>query len=263
MALSFVLLRSTRIQHIATSSENVATHCKLPHQALGRRNHIISKWTRTSECQSRKKNAWTSQPVWLAGHNAPPVLQHTPRRGGLSWQLRLGTRSVHTKTFAMAHKLENIVTPTPSDIDIAQSVQPLPISVIAKEAGILESELELYGQTKAKVDLSVLKRLRDAPQGNYVVITGINPTPLGEGKSTTTVGLAQSLGAHLGKKVFACLRQPSQGPTFGIKGSYLFPMILNTYSSLSVPPKAFQPIPSVDVVVRSFRWRFLYFLQPP
>lgn len=118
----------------------------------------------------------------------------------------------------MAHKLANIVVPTPSDIDIAQSIAPLPISDIAAAIGILPEELELYGHTKAKVDLAVLKRLHDAPQGNYVVITGINPTPLGEGKSTTTVGLAQAIGAHLGKKVFACLRQPSQGPTFGIKG---------------------------------------------
>ena len=55
-------------------------------------------------------------------------------------------------------------------------------------------------------------------KGNYIVVTGINPTPLGEGKSTTTIGLAQALGAHLGKKVFANIRQPSQGPTFGIKG---------------------------------------------
>jgi Mrp family chromosome partitioning ATPase len=120
----------------------------------------------------------------------------------------------------MARKLTNLVVPTPSDIDIAQSISPLPISEIAASAGILPEELELYGQTKAKVDLSVLKRLQDAPQGNYVVITGINPTPLGEGKSTTTVGLAQAIGAHLGKKVFACLRQPSQGPTFGIKGTF-------------------------------------------
>lgn len=119
----------------------------------------------------------------------------------------------------MAHKLRNIVNPTPSDIEIAQSVAPLAISQIAKEAGILDEELELYGQSKAKVDLSVLKRLGNAPQGNYVVITGINPTPLGEGKSTTTVGVAQAIGAHLNKKVFACLRQPSQGPTFGIKGT--------------------------------------------
>jgi methylenetetrahydrofolate dehydrogenase (NADP+) / methenyltetrahydrofolate cyclohydrolase / formyltetrahydrofolate synthetase len=70
-----------------------------------------------------------------------------------------------------------------------------------------------------KVHLSILDRLSSQPDGKYVVVTGINPTPLGEGKSTTTVGLAQSLGAHLRKNTFACLRQPSQGPTFGIKVS--------------------------------------------
>lgn len=121
----------------------------------------------------------------------------------------------------MAHKLTSIKTPTPSDIDIAQSIPALPIDQIASSVGILPDELELYGKTKAKVDLSVLQRLKDAPLGNYVVVTGINPTPLGEGKSTTTVGLAQSLGAHLGLSAFACLRQPSQGPTFGIKGTSL------------------------------------------
>tara|TARA_R110002050_G_scaffold260977_1_gene400857 strand:+ start:221 stop:1051 length:831 start_codon:yes stop_codon:yes gene_type:complete len=108
--------------------------------------------------------------------------------------------------------------PVPSDIDIAQSVDPLPITQIAERAGILPTELHPYGSNKGKVDLSVLKRLEGQPDGKYVVVTGINPTPLGEGKSTTTVGLTQALGAHLNKKVFACLRQPSQGPTFGIKG---------------------------------------------
>lgn len=122
----------------------------------------------------------------------------------------------------MAHKLENIVTPTPSDIDIAQSVKPLSIDKIAASVGILPEELELYGTSKAKVELSVLKRLQDRPQGHYVVVTGINPTPLGEGKSTTVVGLAQALGAHLDRNTFACLRQPSQGPTFGIKGTFFF-----------------------------------------
>jgi formyltetrahydrofolate synthetase len=68
------------------------------------------------------------------------------------------------------------------------------------------------------VSLDVRKRLQDEPNGYYVVMTGINPTPLGEGKSTTTIGLTQALGAHLGQKCFATIRQPSQGPTFGIKG---------------------------------------------
>ncbi|CAN0445274.1 unnamed protein product, partial [Laminaria digitata] len=69
-----------------------------------------------------------------------------------------------------------------------------------------------------QVSLDVCRRLESSPNGNYVVVTGINPTPLGEGKSTTTVGLTQALGAHLNKKAFANIRQPSQGPTFGIKG---------------------------------------------
>jgi len=110
-----------------------------------------------------------------------------------------------------------IKSPVPSDIDIAQSVEPVPVKKLADNLGILEDELDLYGKYKAKVHLSVLDRLKENKNGKYVVVTGITPTPLGEGKSTTTVGLAQSLGAHLNKKCFACLRQPSQGPTFGIK----------------------------------------------
>eukprot|EP00667_Euglena_gracilis_P016542 EG_transcript_17312 len=110
------------------------------------------------------------------------------------------------------------LNPVPSDIAIAQAIEPIPISRIAEGAGILPEELRLYGNTKGKVALTVLDRLQDRPNGRYVVVTGINPTPLGEGKSTTSVGLAQAIGAHLGLKCFACLRQPSQGPTFGIKG---------------------------------------------
>src|SRR5271163_1232463 len=118
----------------------------------------------------------------------------------------------------MPHKLTNILTRVPSDIEIAQAAVPLRIGQIASEAGILPEELELYGKTKAKVHLSIRERLKDGPNGKYVVVTAITPTPLGEGKTTTTVGLSQALGAHLGKKVFTCIRQPSQGPTFGIKG---------------------------------------------
>jgi hypothetical protein len=118
----------------------------------------------------------------------------------------------------MAHKLTNLLKSVPSDIKIAQAATPLPIDQIAKEAGILPDELELYGKTKAKVHLSIRDRLKDVPNGKYIVVTAITPTPLGEGKTTTTVGLSQALGAHLGKKVFTCIRQPSQGPTFGIKG---------------------------------------------
>jgi len=83
---------------------------------------------------------------------------------------------------------------------------------------LLPEELELHGDYKAKVRLEVLERLKDVPDGKYIDVTAITPTPLGEGKSTTMVGLSQALGAHLGKRVFTCIRQPSQGPTFGIKG---------------------------------------------
>jgi len=118
----------------------------------------------------------------------------------------------------MPHKLTDLKRPVPSDLDIAQSITPLPITQIAEEAGILPEELIQYGDTKAKVKLEVRDRLADKPNGKYILVTAITPTPLGEGKSTTTVGLAQALGAHLGKLAFADVRQPSQGPTFGIKG---------------------------------------------
>ncbi|XP_061599515.1 C-1-tetrahydrofolate synthase, cytoplasmic [Cololabis saira] len=112
----------------------------------------------------------------------------------------------------------NLQKPVPSDIVISRSCVPKPIGRVAKEAGLLSDEVELFGQTKAKVQLNIIKRLRSQPDGKYVVVTGITPTPLGEGKSTTTIGLVQAMGAHMKLNVFACVRQPSQGPTFGIKG---------------------------------------------
>jgi formyltetrahydrofolate synthetase len=108
--------------------------------------------------------------------------------------------------------------PVPSDIDIAQEATLKPITLIAEELGLLPSEIEQYGDTKAKVRLEVLQRLHHVPDGKYIDVTAITPTPLGEGKTTTTVGLSQALGAHLNKRVITCIRQPSQGPTFGIKG---------------------------------------------
>lgn len=108
--------------------------------------------------------------------------------------------------------------PVPSDIEIAQEATLKPITLVAEELGLLPSEIEPYGDTKAKVRLDVLQRLQHIPDGKYIDVTAITPTPLGEGKTTTTVGLSQALGAHLGKSVMTCIRQPSQGPTFGIKG---------------------------------------------
>lgn len=122
-----------------------------------------------------------------------------------------------TTQFTNPLKLE-LKTPVPSDFEISRAQQPKRINQVAEEAGILDSELEPFGFYKAKVSLDILKRLENKVNGKYVLVTGITPTPLGEGKSTTTVGLAQALGAHLGKNVFANVRQPSMGPTFGIKG---------------------------------------------
>jgi methylenetetrahydrofolate dehydrogenase (NADP+)/methenyltetrahydrofolate cyclohydrolase/formyltetrahydrofolate synthetase/formate--tetrahydrofolate ligase len=108
--------------------------------------------------------------------------------------------------------------PVPSDIDIAQAAKLKPILEIAAQVGLAEDDLDLYGKYKAKVHLDVLEKFKDRPQGKYIDVTAITPTPLGEGKTTTTVGLSQAMGAHLNRNVFTCIRQPSQGPTFGIKG---------------------------------------------
>jgi len=105
----------------------------------------------------------------------------------------------------------------PSDIEIAQAATLKPIVEIAKSVGLTEDDLDLYGKYKAKVHLNVLDRLQDRPNGKYIDVTAITPTPLGEGKTVTTIGLSQALG-YIGKKVITCIRQPSMGPTFGIKG---------------------------------------------
>ncbi|CAG7556070.1 unnamed protein product [Fusarium equiseti] len=119
------------------------------------------------------------------------------------------------KTIPLPLKLED---PVPSDIAVSRAQTPKDITRIAAEIGIAPHELEPYGAYKAKVDLGLMQRLEHRRNGRYVVVTGITPTPLGEGKSTTTMGLAQALGAHVGRLTFANVRQPSQGPTFGIKG---------------------------------------------
>lgn len=106
----------------------------------------------------------------------------------------------------------------PSDLDIARSVTPRPIADVAADLGLTEDELELYGRYKAKVTLDGIRRLeQDRPRGKYVVVTATNPTPLGEGKSTTAVGLVQGL-QRIGVNAAVALRQPSLGPVFGIKG---------------------------------------------
>jgi len=106
----------------------------------------------------------------------------------------------------------------PSDLEIAQAAELLPIIEIAKRMGLEEDEIELYGKYKCKVNFEdVLERMKDAPDGKYIDVTAITPTPLGEGKTVTSIGLTQALG-EIGKNVILTLREPSMGPVFGIKG---------------------------------------------
>jgi len=107
--------------------------------------------------------------------------------------------------------------PVPSDIEIAQAAKLQPIEAIAEKMGLVRQDIEFYGDSMAKIKLEAIEKLQNRPNAKYVVVTAITPTPLGEGKSTTTVGLGQAL-HYVGKRATIAIRQPSQGPTFGIKG---------------------------------------------
>jgi len=104
-----------------------------------------------------------------------------------------------------------------SDLEIAQEAKLLPIKEVAEKLGISEDDLEYYGKYKAKLSLKLKKKLSDKPDGKLILVTAITPTPAGEGKSTTTVGLGEAFG-QLGKKAIVCLREPSLGPVMGVKG---------------------------------------------
>ena len=104
-----------------------------------------------------------------------------------------------------------------TDIEIAQEARMLPITQVAEKCGIEEEDLELYGKYKAKLSDSLWEKIKDRPDGKLVLVTAINPTPAGEGKTTTTVGLGEALG-RMGVKSLIALREPSLGPCFGIKG---------------------------------------------
>jgi formate--tetrahydrofolate ligase len=106
------------------------------------------------------------------------------------------------------------MTTVPSDIEIAQRVKMRPIEDVAAELGLERDDLDLYGKYKAKIPLEISQR---PARGRLVVVTATNPTPAGEGKSTVSVGLAQAL-RRMGKKVALCIREPSLGPVFGMKG---------------------------------------------
>ncbi len=104
-----------------------------------------------------------------------------------------------------------------TDLEIAHSVTPRLVREIATEMGVPDDCFEPYGRSKGKLSLRLLDMLADRPLGRYVDVTAITPTPLGEGKTVTTVGLGQAL-KHIGKSAVTCIRQPSLGPVFGIKG---------------------------------------------
>uniref|UniRef100_A0A672SDV8 C-1-tetrahydrofolate synthase, cytoplasmic n=1 Tax=Sinocyclocheilus grahami TaxID=75366 RepID=A0A672SDV8_SINGR len=108
--------------------------------------------------------------------------------------------------------------PQPSDAEISCSCQSKPIGELAREVGLFSEEVEPYGRSRAKIRLDALKRMEKQPDGKYVVVTGITSTPLGEGKHTTALGLAQALGAHLNINTFACVQEPSPGSFFGARG---------------------------------------------
>ena len=104
-----------------------------------------------------------------------------------------------------------------SDIEIAQEANMIPIWEVAEQLNIPQDELEMYGKYKAKLGDELWDRVKDNPDGKLILVTAINPTPAGEGKTTTSVGLGQAMG-KLGKKAVIALREPSLGPCFGIKG---------------------------------------------
>ncbi|HOK55083.1 MAG TPA: formate--tetrahydrofolate ligase, partial [Armatimonadota bacterium] len=104
-----------------------------------------------------------------------------------------------------------------TDVEIAQAGQPRVITDVARDLGLSDEDLELYGRYKAKVSLTVLEEMADRPDGKLILVTAITPTPAGEGKTTTTVGLGDAF-KQLGKSVAIAVREPSLGPCFGIKG---------------------------------------------
>ncbi len=115
------------------------------------------------------------------------------------------------------HVSQGVIVSFPSDLEIARAGKPAPLADIAAQMGIGPHLLEQHGDELAKIRLEAIDELSDRPKAKYVVVTAITPTPLGEGKTTTTVGLGQAM-KHIGKKAVISLRQPSMGPTFGIKG---------------------------------------------
>ena len=112
-----------------------------------------------------------------------------------------------------------------SDVEIAQSAQVEKITAVAEKLGLTEDDLEFYGKYKAKISPDVWQRVKDNPDGKLILVTAITPTPAGEGKTTTSIGLADAF-SRLGKKICVALREPSLGPCFGIKAVQLAAVML-------------------------------------
>lgn len=132
-----------------------------------------------------------------------------------------------------------------TDIQIAQQTPMEPIVDVAAKVGLTPDDLEMYGKYKAKISAEALKKLESKPDGKLVLVTAINPTPAGEGKSTTTVGLGQALN-RIGKKTVIALREPSLGPVFGVKGEQLAAVMLRLFLwkiSTSTSPVISMPSP--------------------
>ncbi|KZT32654.1 FTHFS-domain-containing protein [Sistotremastrum suecicum HHB10207 ss-3] len=218
--------------------QDIVKHADILVSAIGKPQLVQGSWIKPGAVVIDVGTNYISDPTKKSGQrlvgdvnyaSALPVASHiTPVPGGVGPMTvaMLMHNTLKSAEILWQKSLErtikplklNILEKVPSDIEIAMAQTPKPIVQLAAEIGLQPSEVESYGKYKAKVELSVLERLAHRKDGKYVVISGITPTPLGEGKSTTTIGLAQALGAHLGRAAFACVRQPSQGPTFGIKG---------------------------------------------
>ncbi|CAH0550857.1 unnamed protein product [Brassicogethes aeneus] len=164
--------------------------------------------------EEAKKNASYITPVpgGVGPMTVAMLMKNTVQSAQLSADKILNTK------WNLRHLPLRLQNPVPSDIAISRAQEPKNIMQLAEEIGLYGGEVSPYGSKKAKVSLSVLERLKNNKNGKYVVVTAITPTPFGEGKSTTLLGLVQALSSQLHKNVFATLRQPSQGPTFGIKG---------------------------------------------
>ena len=149
--------------------------------------------------------------------------------GKLSWHFSLDANTslinihltVYMSATILAHSFifrrQKFIMAFPTDIEIAQAAHPLHITKVAAKLGISDDDLELYGKYKAKISPSVIKNLKDKPNGKLILVTAITPTPAGEGKTTTSVGLTDGLNA-IGKNACVALREPSLGPSFGLKG---------------------------------------------